>query len=46
VTTSGGEQLVIHYALAGQDVADVFLEGPANFIYDGMLHSEALRRLG
>ena len=43
VTTSGGEQLTIHYALAGQEIADVYLEGPANFIYEGRLHPEALR---
>ncbi|MHB1185828.1 MAG: diaminopimelate epimerase [Desulfobulbia bacterium] len=44
VTTSGGEQLIIHYALAGQEIAEVFLEGPANFIYEGQLHAEAVRR--
>ncbi len=44
VTTSGGEQLIIHYALAGQEIADVYLEGPANFIYHGRLNAEAIRR--
>ena len=44
VTTSGGEQLIIHYALAGQEIAEVFLEGPANFIYEGQLHAEAVRK--
>lgn len=43
VTTSGGEQLTIHFALRGQEVTEVFLEGPANFIYEGQLHSEAIR---
>lgn len=43
VTTSGGEQLTIHYTLAGQEIAEVYLEGPANFIYEGRLHAEALR---
>ena len=43
VTTSGGEQLIIHCTLVGQEIAEVFLEGPANFIYDGRLHAEALR---
>ncbi|MHB1228323.1 MAG: diaminopimelate epimerase [Desulfurivibrionaceae bacterium] len=43
VTTSGGEQLIIHYSLAGQKISDVSLEGPANFIYEGRLHAEALR---
>jgi len=44
VTTSGGEELIIHYALAGQEITEVFLEGPANFIYEGRLHAEAVRR--
>ncbi|MBU1404696.1 MAG: diaminopimelate epimerase [Proteobacteria bacterium] len=44
VTTSGGERLVIHYALAGQEIAEVFLEGPANFIYAGQMHAEAIRK--
>ncbi|HIJ89542.1 MAG: diaminopimelate epimerase [Desulfobulbaceae bacterium] len=43
VTTSGGEQLIIHYSLAGQEIAEVYLEGPAHFIYEGRLHSEAIR---
>lgn len=43
VTTSGGEQLIIHYRLAGQEISEVYLEGPARFIYEGQLHSEALR---
>jgi diaminopimelate epimerase len=43
VTTSGGEQLIIHYALAGQEITEVFLEGPANFIYEGRLHAEAIQ---
>ncbi len=43
VTTSGGELLTIHYTLAGQEIAGVYLEGPANFIYEGRLHAEAIR---
>ncbi len=46
IVTSGGEKLIIHYALTGQSEApakDVFLEGPANFIYEGQLNAEALR---
>ncbi len=43
VTTSGSEQLIIHYALAGQEISGVYLEGPAHFIYEGRLHSEAIR---
>ena len=44
VTTSGGEQLTIHYSLAGQEISNVYLEGPANFIYEGQLHAEAVQR--
>jgi diaminopimelate epimerase len=43
VTTSGGEQLIIHYTLAGQEISEVYLEGPAHFIYEGQLHEEAIR---
>ncbi|MBU2539449.1 MAG: diaminopimelate epimerase [Proteobacteria bacterium] len=43
VTTTGGEQLIIHYRLAGQEITDVYLEGPAHFIYEGQLHAEAIR---
>jgi len=43
VTTSGGEELIIHYALADQEISGVYLEGPAHFIYEGQLHSEAIR---
>ena len=43
VTTSGDEQLTIHYALAGQEISEVYLEGPAHFIYEGRLHEEAIR---
>ena len=43
VTTSGGEKLTIHFSLVGQKIADVYLEGPANFIYEGRLHAEAIR---
>ncbi|HCC53431.1 MAG TPA: diaminopimelate epimerase [Desulfobulbaceae bacterium] len=42
VTTSGGEQLTIHYSLVGQEIAEVYLEGPASFIYEGQLHEESL----
>ena len=41
VTTSGGDELVIH--LEGPDHQEaVYLEGPAKFIYDGQLLAEAL----
>jgi diaminopimelate epimerase len=43
VTTSGGEQLVIHFTLAEDGgIQDVFLAGPARFIYEGELNAEAL----
>lgn len=52
VRTSGGDILTIHFSLVDigdapdddheQRIADVFLEGPASFIYEGQLHEEAL----
>ncbi len=43
VTTSGGEQLVIHLEeQQGEQAGAVYLEGPAKFIYDGQLQAEAL----
>ena len=43
VTTSGGEQLVIHLEEPqGEQAGAVYLEGPAKFIYDGQLQAEAL----
>jgi len=42
VTTSGGEELIIHYQLCGQEINGVYLEGPARFVYEGRLHEEAL----
>jgi diaminopimelate epimerase len=44
VTTSGGEQLQVHFRLDQQPfrVEDVFLQGPALVIYEGMLTAEAL----
>ncbi|HIJ79782.1 MAG: diaminopimelate epimerase [Desulfobulbaceae bacterium] len=43
VTTSGGDRLTIHFKIAAGRPMDVYLEGPANFIYDGRLHEEAVR---
>lgn len=49
VTTSGGEQLLIHFDVTGRaengqpEIKKVFLEGPANFIYEGRLGEEALK---
>ncbi|MBU0485098.1 MAG: diaminopimelate epimerase [Proteobacteria bacterium] len=55
VTTSGGEQLIIHFSLVDQPagqisdasrheqrITEVYLEGPARFIYEGNLDSEAV----
>ncbi len=44
VTTSGGEPLVIHFAVPGegQPVREVYLEGAARVIYQGQLHQEAI----
>lgn len=45
VRTTGGEMLTIHFGLDyGQEIpiGDLVLEGPANNIYDGSLHPEAL----
>lgn len=44
IITSGREELVIHYRLEGENFSQVRLEGPADFIYVGALHPEALRR--
>nr|MBF0220838.1 diaminopimelate epimerase [Desulfobulbaceae bacterium] len=43
VVTSGGEILIIHFSKDGEDtVTEVFLEGPAHFIYEGQMYKEAL----
>ncbi|MBI5556655.1 MAG: diaminopimelate epimerase [Deltaproteobacteria bacterium] len=43
VTTSGGEILTIHFELGDKrKISAVFLEGPAHFIYEGLLNAEAL----
>lgn len=44
IITSGQEELVIHYQPQGDNFTGVKLEGPADFIYEGQLNSEALRR--
>lgn len=44
VTTSGGEDLIIHFTVAAEKIQDVYLQGPAHFIYEGQLHEEAARR--
>ncbi|MCK5403733.1 MAG: diaminopimelate epimerase [Desulfobulbaceae bacterium] len=45
VTTSGGEQLTIHFSLDKDVPKDIFLEGPAHFIYEGNLDAEALQEV-
>ncbi len=45
VLTPGGETLVIHFSLENPgepDIKDVQLEGPARFIYEGLLDAEAI----
>lgn len=42
VTTSGGEVLIIHFTRASENIQDVYLEGPAHFIYEGQLNEEAV----
>jgi diaminopimelate epimerase len=50
VTTSGGEQLGIHFKLlsgtgagAAVSVGEVYLEGPAHLVYEGYLEAEGLQ---
>ena len=49
VITSGGEQLVVYFALPGKGggaadgpVTDVYLEGPAHLVYEGSLGTDSL----
>lgn len=42
VTTSGGEELIIHLEGESPERVAAYLEGPAKFIYDGQLQAEAL----
>ncbi|OIP46800.1 MAG: diaminopimelate epimerase [Deltaproteobacteria bacterium CG_4_10_14_3_um_filter_60_8] len=45
VTTSGGDRLLVHFRLIPEDtptVTEVFLEGPAHFVYEGQLGKESL----
>jgi diaminopimelate epimerase len=45
VTTSGGEILSIYFKINKQidiEISDVYLEGPAHFVYEGELQEEAL----
>ncbi len=45
VITSGGDKLVVHFTLEqeSQEVRDVYLEGPAAFVYQGAMNVEALK---
>jgi diaminopimelate epimerase len=42
VGTRGGEDLVIHFQMKGQQFREVWLEGGTSIIYQGRLHEEAL----
>ncbi|NLD35258.1 MAG: diaminopimelate epimerase [Desulfatiglans sp.] len=42
VTTSGGEELKVHFEKKGTDFSRVWLEGGTSIIYKGELHEEAL----
>lgn len=42
VTTSGGEQLLVQFAVSGEQITDVYLQGAARLIYEGSLSAEAL----
>jgi len=42
VTTSGGQQLLVHFSLQGSTIENVFLEGAAGLIYEGELGPDAL----
>ena len=42
VTTSGGEELKIHFEKEGDKFRRVWLEGGTSIIYKGELHEEAL----
>jgi diaminopimelate epimerase len=44
VTTSGGEQLTIHFRLHDKQAEEVFLQGPALIVYEGHLTAEAMYR--
>ncbi len=43
VTTTGGETLIIHFSTdAANNFCEVFLEGPAHFVYEAQMSKEAL----
>lgn len=42
VRVRSGEKLIVHYELGGDGVfSEVFLEGPASYVYEGVLNQEA-----
>ena len=48
VMTSGGEFLTIYFTIKNQEPAElteIYLEGPAHFIYEGRLNKEAINNL-
>jgi diaminopimelate epimerase len=42
VTTSGGEQLIVHFQMNEGRVEQVFLQGPALIVYEGQLTAEGM----
>lgn len=43
IVTTGGEILIIHFSKAIEgSIDEVFLEGPAHFVYEGQMNKEAL----
>lgn len=44
VTTSGGQELTIHFQIKAGLVGEVFLQGPALIVYEGHLTAEAMDR--
>ena len=41
VRVKSGETLAVHFGAPGQSPREVFLEGGASYVYDGVLHQEA-----
>jgi diaminopimelate epimerase len=41
VRVRSGEKLIVHYELNGDGFSEVFLEGPASYVYEGVLNKEA-----
>jgi diaminopimelate epimerase len=41
VRVRSGEKLIVHFDLSGDGFSEVFLEGPASYVYEGVLNHEA-----